>query len=125
MTNKRNDNVRKALKEIDVLIIGLCVFYNIDPKNCPFIHNLKKISHRIKRTTWRGSKCTCRTTEPSKRSTKDKKCDCHKHQQAFMKAIMSPNTKIVLPTKRNREVEVKDLALMQKLYNNCNTTSKD
>ncbi len=54
MRKKRNENIRNTLKEMDILLIGMIVFYNINEKSCPFIYNLRKLTHRIKRATWRG-----------------------------------------------------------------------
>lgn len=56
MRKKRNENIRNTLKEMDILLIGMIVFYNINEKSCPFIYNLRKLTHRIKRATWRGEK---------------------------------------------------------------------
>jgi len=52
MTKKRNENIRKSCQQLDVLID----FLHREIISDEMARQMKKITHRIKRTTWRGKK---------------------------------------------------------------------
>ena len=67
--SRRNDNVRKACD--DILILAWANYHKLETPEY-VLNNIRILTHRIKRTTWRG----------------DIKCDCYKKvrkQKNFVK----------------------------------------